>query len=177
MKKRGFVLMETIVVIVVVTVSLVTIFSSYNKILTKVKSENKYDTSEYIYATRLIKKYMKENISSISPVNITELTTPLNDYSDDVGNAMDVYNIKKIYVVKIYDGKIPDPSLQKFDGYMVDYLRKLDIPETDHEVNLIIVEYQRPVRDENYEVQKFYNSNADDGSDILYETYIASLRW
>ena len=33
MNKKGFVLMETIVVIVVVSVALLTIFSSYNKIL------------------------------------------------------------------------------------------------------------------------------------------------
>ena len=57
MNKKGFVLMETIVVIVVVSVALLTIFSSYYKILSKIKSENKYDTSEYIYITKYIKEY------------------------------------------------------------------------------------------------------------------------
>ena len=37
--KKGFVLMETIVVIVVISVALLTIFSSYNKILSKVKEK------------------------------------------------------------------------------------------------------------------------------------------
>ena len=35
MKRNGFVLMETIIVIVVISVALLTIFASYNKILTK----------------------------------------------------------------------------------------------------------------------------------------------
>ena len=46
--KKGFVLMEAIVVIVVIVVALMTLFASYNKILTKVKKENKYDTYEKI---------------------------------------------------------------------------------------------------------------------------------
>ena len=62
MNKKGFVLMETIVVIVVVSVALLTIFSSYNKILSKLRTENKYDTSEYIYMTKYIKDYMQDHM-------------------------------------------------------------------------------------------------------------------
>ena len=60
MNKKAFVLMETIVVIVVISIALLTIFASYSKILTKVKTENKYDTSEYIYMTNYIKKYLED---------------------------------------------------------------------------------------------------------------------
>ena len=63
MKNKGFVLMETIVVIVVISVALVTVFASYNKILSKLKTENKYDTSEYIYMTNYIKENLEDTIS------------------------------------------------------------------------------------------------------------------
>ena len=60
MNKKGFVLMETIVVIVVISVALLTLFSSYNKILTKVQSENKNDNPEYLYMTYYVKEYLKK---------------------------------------------------------------------------------------------------------------------
>ena len=71
--------METIVVIVVISVALLSLFASYNKILSKVKSENKYDTSEYIYMTYYIKKDLGERptidlssdgIDSIESLNV-----------------------------------------------------------------------------------------------------------
>lgn len=177
MNKKGFVLMETIVVIVVVSVALLTIFSSYNKILSKLRTENKYDTSEYIYITKYIKDYLQGKVSvtdicSISNEKCEEFTS--HELSQKLDNEQKkLYNIEKIYLLtslnefdkEMTNGK-KNSSL--FDAYIIDYIKKLDVRDKD---KLLIVEYKRAVKDTgNQEVK-------DTQGNILYETYISSLEW
>ena len=186
MNKKGFVLMETIVVIVVVSVALLTIFSSYNKILSKLRTENKYDTSEYIYITKYIKDYLQGKVSvtdicSISNEKCEEFTShELSQRLDDKQKR--IYNVKKIYLLtnlnnfdkEMTNGK-KNSSL--FDAYMIDYIKKLDVRDQD---KLLIVEYKRPAKDTNNEDIRMMCSDAmkENGKcPILYETYISSLEW
>lgn len=171
MKNKGFVLMETIIVIVVISVALLTIFSSYNKILRKVKTENKYDTSEYVYMTKYIKDNLYDlcsytpSVNSISDSNIRE-------YSICLGSN-NVFNVKKIYILKGLNNV--GEYAEKFDAYMIDYLRKLDVGAEDE---LIIVEYRKPSMDRNYSQKKLTSTYViEDEDKLLYETYIASLEW
>ncbi len=191
MNKKGFVLMETIVVIVVVSVALLTIFSSYNKILSKLRTENKYDTSEYIYMTKYIKGYMQDqNIELVGNLcsepdgdmcknqNISDLSSA----SDDFKNIKKLYNIEKIYLltnINKFDVKMDDTKKNSslFDAYMIDYIKKLDVRDQD---KLLIVEYKRPAKDTNNEDIRMTCSDAmkENGKcPILYETYISSLEW
>lgn len=167
MKNRGFVLMETIVVIVVISVALLTIFSSYNKILSKVKSENKYDTSEYIYMTKYIKEHIKSvcNVADINADNIAS-NTITNYATCNGGNKFNAFNVEKIYVLTNLNDA--GSNVYKFDAYMIDYIRKLDVYNDEE---LIIVEYKRPAVKTNYEPK------TDTNGSQLYETYIASLEW
>lgn len=173
MKNKGFVLMETIVVIVVISVALLTIFSSYNKILRKVKTENKFDTSEYVYMTN----YIKENLNTLCgetlyPINIDSITTSNisnYEYSDCISN--NVFNVKKIYILTGLDNV--GGHAEKFDAYMIDYLRKLDV---DAEDELIIVEYKKTSMDRNY-IQRSMETENSIIAKNLYETYISSLEW
>ena len=177
MNKKGFVLMETIVVIVVVSVALLTIFSSYNKILSKLRTENKYDTSEYIYMT----KYIKDNLQG--KVSVTDICSIFNgkcatltshELSQQLGDEQkELYNVEKIYLLtnlnkfdkEMTNGK-KNSSL--FDAYMIDYIKKLDVRDKD---KLLIVEYKRAVKDtDNKDVK-------DTQGNTLYETYVASLEW
>lgn len=177
MNKKGFVLMETIVVIVVVSVALLTIFSSYNKILSKLRTENKYDTSEYIYMTKYIKDYLQDKVSVTDICSISNEkceTFTRHELSQKLDNEQKkLYNIEKIYLLtnlnefdkKMTNGK-KNSSL--FDAYMIDYIKKLDVRNQD---KLLIVEYKRVVKDTgNEEVN-------DTQGNILYETYISSLEW
>lgn len=166
MRNKGFVLMETIVVIVVISVALLSIFSSYNKILSKVKTENKFDTSEYIYMTN----YIKKNLVTLCGVGTINATTPseiadYNEYSNCLSGE-NIFKVKKIYVLTGLNNL--GVNVEKFDAYMIDYLRKLDVNESD---KLIIVEYERPVLKTNGEQKK------DSLGNDLYDTYIASLEW
>lgn len=172
MNKKAFVLMETIVVIVVISVALLTVFASYNKILSKVKTENKYDTSEYIYMTNYVKKYL-ESKSCVSADEIfnmeTSSTTPTNFYNGSGCdfNGNNIYDIKKIHIINNIN-KTDDNRLKKFDAYMIDYIRKLDVGDND---TIIIVEYGRNTLDDKGNLKK------DSNNTQLTETYIASLEW
>ena len=177
MNKKAFVLMETIVVIVVISVALLTIFASYNKILSKVKTENKYDTSEYIYMTNYIKKFFKR--SGCNPIS-QDITAGVTEYyaADSCGirnvPGGDELNIKKIYILKNINGG-DDTKFKKFDAYMIDYIRKLDVGDNDE---LIIVEYGRNALDD--KGNEIYTSNCPygyPGCESLTDTYIASLEW
>ena len=167
MNKKGFVLMETIVVIVVVSVALLTIFSSYNKILSKLRTENKYDTSEYIYMT----KYIKDSMNAHTAVQDIVTENNITNYTNS--NLSSLYGVEKIYLLtnlnefdkEMTNGK-KNSSL--FDAYMIDYIKKLDVRDQD---KLLIVEYKRVVKDtDNKEVK-------DTQDNTLYETYISSLEW
>lgn len=54
MKKNGFVFMETIIVVAVLSVTLILLYSSYSYIIKKTKERNNYDTTETIYKTHLV---------------------------------------------------------------------------------------------------------------------------
>ena len=164
MNKKGFVLMETIAVIVVLTFALVTIFTSYNKILSKVRTENKYDTSEYLYITKYIKKYIKDNYPSLSANSVNN---PTNNIGKIPTNAKNLYGVEKIYILKNMDNFGGNET--KFDAYMIDYLKKLDVRSKDE---LIIVEFKKTAKEDGTISEK-----KDSKDNILYETYIASLEW
>lgn len=195
MKNKGFVLMETIVVIVVISVALLTIFSSYNKILRKVKSENKYDTSEYIYMTNYIKEYLQEPTKCIYPLIAYDIMPTSNfDFPDHyekdscgIKTALNNtgFQVKKIYIltnVNKFDNTLDNgkKNSEYFDAYMIDYIRKLDVGNMDE---LIIVEYGRNAIDN--DGNDIYTTKCPNGSTDasgnpclpLTETYIASLEW
>lgn len=60
MKKNGFVFVETIIAIVVLTSSLLLLYSTFNKILQLEKTRVNYDDIAYIYRTWNIKKELNE---------------------------------------------------------------------------------------------------------------------
>ncbi len=178
MNKKGFVLMETIVVIVVVSVALLTIFSSYYKILSKIKSENKYDTSEYIYMTYWVKNIIKSNetlktnINNLSSDGFINIGAEASSFLE-LENAINMYNISKIYAVKFKsDGTLENDIFKNFDAYTIDYLRRVDV---DNDSTLLVVEYKKNAKDVNYQDKYFYGKT--DEASKLKETYIASLEW
>lgn len=177
MNKKGFVLMETIVVIVVVSVALLTIFSSYNKILSKLRTENKYDTSEYIYITKYIKDYMQNNQSTLG-INVNKISDNITNYINVINNnnLNLLYGVEKIYLLTNLNNFGGNET--KVDAYMIDYIKKLDVRNQD---KLLIIEYKRPAKDTNNEDIRMATCSddmkVDEKCPILYETYISSLEW
>ena len=60
--RRGFLLLETIVVISVLSIILIALYVGYNNTINRVKAQLKYDNTEYIYKTYILKTYMEKNI-------------------------------------------------------------------------------------------------------------------
>ena len=74
MKKNGFVFVETIISIVILTSSLLLLYTSFSKILQSEKTRVYYDDESYIYRTEYIK-------NKINDLNLNALTRRLE--SDD----------------------------------------------------------------------------------------------
>lgn len=57
--KKGFVFVETIVVVAVLTISLLMVYSTYSSMLMKEKTRMKYNDSVYLYRTYYLTKFFK----------------------------------------------------------------------------------------------------------------------
>lgn len=77
-KKNGFVFMETIVVVSVLSITLMILFASYSYILRKSRERNTFDTTETIYKTY----YVKDVINSLKPISDTTGRNGLQYYID-----------------------------------------------------------------------------------------------
>ncbi len=58
-KKKGFVFVETLVVVAVLTASLLMLYSTYNAVIQKEKTRIKYNDSVYLYRTYYIEKFFR----------------------------------------------------------------------------------------------------------------------
>ena len=58
MKKKGFVFIETIIVIVVLTVGMIAIYSSFSSVLNNGKRRSTYDDVAYIYRSYYIQEFL-----------------------------------------------------------------------------------------------------------------------
>lgn len=176
MNKKGFVLMETIVVILIVSVALLTLFSSFNKILTKMKTQNRYDTPEYIYMVNYIKDRMKSSTQYTLNINTSKIFnfatsssssgtphdfmastssySPFNYFKSNENKKLkEIFNVKHIYLVTGISSGNTTSNLYKFPPSVAEYVKKLDVSVTDE---IIIVVFERPVLDENGNVKEIY---------------------
>lgn len=61
MNKKGFVFIETIIVITVLVTSLLLIYGSFSNVLNSEKTRVRYDDTAYVYRTLYIKKFLENN--------------------------------------------------------------------------------------------------------------------
>lgn len=81
MNNKGFALIETVIVVVVLTSSLLLLYTSFNKILQTEKTRINYDDVNYIYRTFNIKK-------ALDSLNIV---VPMRDLDKKTENGKGVY--------------------------------------------------------------------------------------
>ncbi len=113
MKKNGFVMIETIVVITILSVGLISLYASYSLILTKVKMKSNYDNIEYIYKAYFVGEYLK---------TITDPGYNIN-YYDYNSVISDKFKIEQIYLIT--DGNYNDfeTNILFYDGAMIAYIQ------------------------------------------------------
>lgn len=122
-KKSGFILIETIVVITILSVGLISLYASYNLILTKAVSKSYYDNVDYVYKTYMVANYLIETnqttfTGNYKVVNITA-NSDLNSIATNLG-------IEKIYIVKGTYSAITTPAnLLQLDGSSIEYIKSM----------------------------------------------------
>ena len=82
MNKNGFVFVETIVAIVILTSSLLILYSTFNNVLQMEKIRINYDDVNYIYRTHYLKDKINE-LNIMAPLR--EITTNNNTYFVTIG--------------------------------------------------------------------------------------------
>ncbi|HIS12512.1 MAG TPA: hypothetical protein IAB40_05315 [Candidatus Onthocola stercoravium] len=61
MNKKGFVIIETIVTVVVLTTSLLYLYNSYSTIINREEARLNYDDLSYVYRTNYIRNFLENN--------------------------------------------------------------------------------------------------------------------
>ena len=82
--KKGFSFIETIVTIVVLSTSLLYLYSSYSNIITNEERRLTYDDVSYIYKTNYVKKYL-ESYTNIERIKETDFAN-VNSYVLTIGS-------------------------------------------------------------------------------------------
>ena len=97
---KGFVLMETIIVMSVLSLALMTLYSSYVKIMANTKAKNFYDTPEALYIAEAVSRaqlYNNGYLASNSENNSDKKATIIKNgsaYKITCYNAIETYNKK-----------------------------------------------------------------------------------
>lgn len=146
-KNNGFVLMETIIVVSILSLSLLLLYSSYESMVNKCHEQNTYDTTETIYKTYLIKKYIDKNIpnyfnsSECISVGI-ENNSKICDINTNspLIDLKNVFGAEKVYYFEANDLNNKDNNfLKEFDATTIDYLNSLGTQIN----NIMVVKYKR----------------------------------
>lgn len=131
MKNRGFVLVETIVVILVLCVLLIMLYGGYMNVISAVQRKSYYDNTEYIYKASLIKDYIEDSgFNSYEGANVYIYCQG----SSDCKNKGDSYfeslvsnmHVVSIYITKWFTSNISEDELSSLEATTQNYIRKLD---------------------------------------------------
>lgn len=173
-KNNGFVFMETIVVVSVLSLTLLLLFSSYSYILRKSRERNTFDTTETIYKTYYTKKVidsLREKTNSTPGIrqyiskhlgNECQKMGVYNSFvctpsdSGELHQVVNAFEIEKFYVVNPAElNQKPKEEyenwLYEFDATTIDYLREIGGAQN---YDLFIVKYKKTYNktDGSYEI-------------------------
>ena len=169
MRKNGFVFIETVLVICILSVTLLILYSSYAHILRVTRQKSTFDTTDSIYTTYYVKKiidaYNGPDVSFDQFFNTNGYCSHINDnsgYMCDISQIPDtetqLYQLKSIYDVdKLYylspsnilTNENKTNYLMEVDATTIDYIKSLGVGVTD---NILIVKYKYSYSDGHYEV-------------------------
>lgn len=158
MKHKGFVLMETIVVISVLSVVLVMLYGSYSNILTIVQNRSLYDNTEYIYKTALVRDLLESKISKnsyesqpyyvyCSNLSLSGETKCTDISTDKIGDKLTFLGVEAVYITMWNVNDINKLDLLIFEATTQNYIKQLDPPTLNEDASRIIVMYKQENND------------------------------
>lgn len=158
--KKGFVLMETIVVITVLCVILIMLYASYSKILVNVSKKSLYDNTEYLYKASVVRDYLEDVIeqssyqssqiymvcrNTISDIDSKCYDKTINNFKNDLFKMM---GVESVYITIWNTDEIDATSITTFEATTQNYIKTMD--PTDESGYRIIVMF----KDQNNETDK-----------------------
>lgn len=148
-KMKGFVLTETIVVITVLCVIMITLYAAYSSVLIKVNKKSLYDNTEYIYKTNIIRDYLEDTLNRDDYE--TNYYVVCNTMSNPCyGESSTTYlekllrelKVKAIYITNWNVDEISDADLAQFEATTQAYIKTLDYMSTTTTAYRIVVMYE-----------------------------------
>lgn len=162
MKKNGFVFIETIIVVVFLSASLLLLYNSYSSAILKEKDRLYYDDVAYIYRTNFVRKFLENNsnldfVKQFSFLDTYVITIgsdfdalftdeqKAKNYKSSLENIVANYHIhqmillKNDYITKCYENNaICNNSKTGISYNMASYLKTLNDPTYEY---YLVVEY------------------------------------
>lgn len=125
--KRGFALLETLIVITFLTVSLLLLYGTFTNMLNNSKKNILYDNASNIYKAYYIKEYLSlGNLNDITTENIQEISCNETNISG-CPNLLSKLNVNKMYIAKI---NLKDYAKEKYSSNLNNYLDTLSNKNT-----------------------------------------------
>lgn len=140
--------METIIVITVLCVILITLYASYSSLLISVKSKSLYDNTEYIYKTAIIRNYLEENnyieswdlnAPAYCSNSLNKLDTTIKSCKEVLNedefqqSLFETLNVEAVYITWWDTNKILQKDLvANFEPTTQNYIKSLD-PTDEYE--------------------------------------------
>lgn len=154
MKKNGFVFIETLVVVSVLTLTLLMLFGSYSYIIRKSRERNSFDTTEMIYKTFYTKEILEKEYGSLSIYMNTCNKPGTNVYECTIsGNRLtqlqQAFEVEKIYFFTPSEVLSNTSVLVKLDATTIDYIKHLGKYSNTRRM---IVKYKKTYQDGTYEI-------------------------
>ena len=135
--KKGFVFIETLIVLAVLSFSLVNIYSMFIKVTTDIEIRKSYDNINDIYKVDVLRSLIDSSTlnSDDTPINVT--STNCTSYMEEAcTNLMQTLNVNNIYISKV-EGILLSQNMT-IKNTMKEYLKTID---TEKPKRYIIVEF------------------------------------
>ena len=157
MKKNGFVLLETVMTICILSVILLTLYASYAFILRQSLARNTYDLTDSIYegyyiTDLIINRYSnKENFfrEECSELDTKQYVCDI-DGSTNLKILNNVYQVDKIYYINPHKFYSTKAKLDLLDATTIDYIKTIGVSRNK---DMFIIKYKKAYGDEGaYEI-------------------------
>ena len=157
MKNKGFVLLETVMTICILSVILLTLYASYAFILRQSLSRNTYDLTDSIYEGYYITEVINNRYGNITAFKDSNECKNLGKgkvcniaTSTNLKILNDVYKVDKIYYINPYEFYKDHDILVLLDATTIDYIKTIGASRNK---NMLIIKYKKIYNEDgSYEV-------------------------
>ena len=95
LNKKGFIFIETIIVMTVAMICLISLYSGYSLIIKNIENKKYYDNINDVYKVNIVKKMLNNNITTDNYINIAsnECDLYMNNNCFEVLSNLDITNV------------------------------------------------------------------------------------